>query len=59
MLALLSHRFRTWLLVVLVLPVVGRLLEALGVRVGGSRPRAGGALTSAGRRMQRGRRRRR
>ena len=60
MFALLSGRFRTWLLLALVLPLFGRVLEAVGVRVGPTRPRAGSALTGVGQRMQnRGRRRRR
>ena len=57
MFALLSTRLRTWLFLVHVLPLFGRVLEAVGVRVGQSRPRAGGALTNAGQRMRnRGRR---
>ena len=60
MLALLSARFRTWILLVLVLPLLGRVLEAIGLRVAPKRPRAGNVLTGAGQRMQhRGRRRRR
>ena len=59
--AFLSSRIRTWLLFALVLPVVGRVLTALGVRVGEKRPRAGRALTTTGERMGdlRGRKRRR
>jgi len=57
-LAFLSSRFRRWLLLVLVLPLVGRVLEAVGLRVAPDRPRAGRALTSTGQRLQRGRRRR-
>ena len=49
---LLSTRLRTWLFVALVLPLFGRVLEAVGLRVGQSRPRAGGALTNAGQRMR-------
>ena len=59
--ALLSTRLRTWLLFAVVLPIAGRLLEALGVRVGQRNPRAGDALTKAGgyaRRPMTGRRRR-
>ena len=47
-LAFLSARLRTWLLFALVLPLVGRLLEVVGVRVAGRSPRVGNALTSAG-----------
>ena len=60
--AFLSTRLRTWLLFAIVLPIAGRLLEALGVRVGSRNPRAGDALTKAGgyaRRPSQGRRRRR
>jgi hypothetical protein len=46
--AFLSRRFRTWLLFTLLLPVVGRVLQALGVRVSDRSPRAGKALTSVG-----------
>ncbi len=46
-LAFLSARLRRWLLLVLVLPVAGRLLETVGVRVGARSPRAGQALTRA------------
>ncbi|MCA1711548.1 MAG: hypothetical protein LC789_07905 [Actinobacteria bacterium] len=57
--ALLSRRFRSWLLLVLVLPLFGRVLETLGVRVGTTKPRAGDAMTGLGQRLQhRGRRRR-
>jgi hypothetical protein len=52
MFALLSTRLRTWLFLVLVLPLLGRVLEAVGVRVGQTRPRAGDALTDAGQRMR-------
>ena len=59
--AFLSSRIRTWLLFALVLPVVGKVLSALGVRVGEKRPRAGRALTTTGERMGdlRGKKRRR
>jgi hypothetical protein len=59
--AFLSSRVRTWLLFALVLPLGGRLLHVLGVRVSERNPRAGQAMTSTGSRMQdlRGRRRRR
>ena len=57
----LSARLRSWVLFALVLPLVGRVLEAVGVRVAPRSPRAGNALTSAGgyARMGRGRRGRR
>ena len=44
----LSSRLRTWLLFTLVLPLAGRLLQALGVRVAGRSPRTGQALSRAG-----------
>ncbi len=46
--AFLSTRLRTWLLLAVALPVAGRLLRAIGVRLEGRSPRAGKALTSAG-----------
>ena len=46
--AFLSTRLRTWLLFAVVLPIAGRLLEALGVRVGQRNARAGDALTKVG-----------
>jgi hypothetical protein len=46
--AFLSTRLRTWLLFAVVLPVAGRLLEALGLRVGQRNPRAGNALSKVG-----------
>jgi len=60
-LAFLSARLRRWLLLALVLPVAGRVLETLGGRVGGRSPRTGQALTRAGgyARTSTGRRRRR
>ena len=59
--AFLSSRVRTWVLFAVLLPVVGRLLKALGVRVGEKRPQAGRALTSTGDRLSdlRGKKRRR
>ena len=59
--AFLSSRIRTWLLFALVLPVVGRILTAVGVRVGDRRPGVGRALTGTGDRLTdlRGRKRRR
>ena len=56
---LISTRLRRWLLVALVLPLVGRVLERIGMRVGASRPRAGRALVSTGSTLRRGRRGRR
>ena len=50
--AFLSSRVRTWLLFAVALPLGGRLLEALGVRVAGRNPRASSALTRTGRKMQ-------
>jgi hypothetical protein len=44
----LSGRLRRWVLVALVLPVLGRVLLALGVRVEQRNPRTGRALTKAG-----------
>ena len=43
-----SRRLRTWLLFALVLPLAGRLLEAVGVRLAGRSPRVGSALSRAG-----------
>ena len=45
-LALLSARLRTWVLFAVLLPLVGRVLEALGMRA--RNPRVGNALTKAG-----------
>jgi hypothetical protein len=47
-LAFLSSRLRTWVLFALVLPLVGRLLEAVGARVSGRSPQVGQALSKAG-----------
>ena len=57
----LSARLRSWLLFALVLPLVGRLLQAVGVRVAPRNARAGRLLTQAGdiARAPAGRRRRR
>ena len=59
--AFLSSRVRTWVLFALVLPIVGKVLSAVGVRVGEKRPKAGKALTSTGDRLGdlRGKKRRR
>jgi hypothetical protein len=59
--AFLSSRVRTWMLFALVLPLVGRVLSALGGRMGDTRPRAGRALTRTGDRLGdlRGKKRRR
>lgn len=47
-LALLSRRLRTWLLFAVLLPVVGRVLETVGVSVRDRNTRVGDALTTAG-----------
>jgi hypothetical protein len=44
--AFLSSRVRTWVLFAVLLPLVGRLLQALGLRA--RNPRVSGALTRAG-----------
>lgn len=56
--AFLSTRLRTWVLFAVLLPIAGRVLEALGLRA--SNPKVAGALTKAGgyARDPRGRRRR-
>jgi len=46
--AFLSSRIRSYVLFALVLPFVGRILQAVGVRVGSRNPRAGDALQKAG-----------
>lgn len=46
--AFLSSRVRTWVLFAVLLPLAGRVLEAVGLRVGRTRPGAGSALTTAG-----------
>ena len=46
--AFLSSRVRTWVLFAVLLPLVGRVLEAAGPRVGARSPSAGRALTTAG-----------
>lgn len=46
--AFLSRRLRTWALLTVALPLAGRLLEAVGGRVGARNPSAGRALTKAG-----------
>ena len=48
LLALLSRRLRTWFLLSLLLPLVGRVLEGVGLRVGRRSPRVGQLLTSTG-----------
>jgi hypothetical protein len=45
---LLSMRLRRWLFAVLVLPLVGRVLTRVGLRVEATRPRAGRTLTGVG-----------
>ncbi len=44
--AFLSSRIRTWVLFAVLLPLVGRVLQALGLRA--KNPRVAGALTKAG-----------
>lgn len=51
--AFLSARVRQWLLFAFVLPIVGRFLSAVGLRVGRRNPRLGEALRSAGAYAQR------
>ena len=46
--AFLSTRLRTWLLFAVLLPIGGRLLEAIGLRIGRRNPGVGDALTKAG-----------
>ena len=46
--AFLSTRLRTWLLFAVLLPIAGRVLEAVGLRVGRRNPRAGDLLGKAG-----------
>ncbi len=46
--ALLSRRIRQYVVFALVIPLVGRVLEVLGVRVGARNPRAGQLLSQAG-----------
>lgn len=46
--AILSSRIRTWVLFTVLMPLVGRLLQTVGVRVGQRNPRAGQALTKVG-----------
>ena len=55
----LSSRLRRYLLVVLVMPLLGRVLHGAGSRVAPRNPRAGRVLTGAGSTLQAGRRRRR
>ncbi len=44
--AFLSSRIRTWVLFAVLLPLAGRMLEALGLRA--KNPRVSSALTTAG-----------
>jgi len=44
--AFLSSRIRTWLLFAVLLPIVGRVLQAVGLRA--KNPKVAGALTKAG-----------
>ena len=46
--AFLSSRVRTWVLLAVLLPLVGRVLETLGLRIGARNPSAGRVLTTAG-----------
>lgn len=46
LMALLSSRIRTWVVFAVLLPLVGRTLEALGLRA--TNPRVASALTKAG-----------
>ena len=46
--AFLSSRVRTWVLFAVLLPLFGRVLEAVGLRVGAKNASAGRALTRAG-----------
>ncbi len=46
--AFLSARLRRWVLLAVLLPLGGRLLEAAGARVGDRNPRAADALRKAG-----------
>ncbi len=48
----LSRRLRQWVLLALLLPFVGRLLERVGGGVAARNPRAGSAIVSAGRTAQ-------
>ena len=57
MMFFLSTRLRRWLFAVLVLPLAGRLLEKLGVRLTPRRPRVGTALTGVGQTLRPKRRR--
>ncbi len=51
--AFLSSRIRTWVLFAVLLPLFGRLLEKLGVRVADRNPRAGRALATTSSMMRR------
>jgi len=51
--AFLSSRVRTWVLFAVLLPLVGRILEKVGVRVADRNPRAGRALASTSELMRR------
>jgi len=56
---LLFMRLRRWLFAVWVLPLVGRVLTRVGLRVQATRPRAGRTLTGIGQTLGAGRRQRR
>jgi len=55
----LSMRLRRWLFGVLVLPLLGRVLTRVGLRVQATRPRAGRTLTGIGEILGAGQRQRR
>lgn len=59
--AFLSTRLRTWVLFAVLLPIAGRVLQAVAPRVGQRNERAGDLLTKAGgyARDPRGKKRRR
>lgn len=60
--AFLSARLRQWIVLAVVVPLVGRLLQLVGVRLGDRSPRVSRALTSTGGKLRGplpGRRRRR
>ncbi len=46
--AILSSRIRSWLLFAILLPIVGRILQLVGVRVADRNPKVGNALSKAG-----------
>jgi hypothetical protein len=50
--AFLSARLRQWIVLAVVVPLVGRLLQGVGGRLTGRSPRLGTALTSTGGRLR-------